>query len=75
VKIIVSDNTLRLINGGRTMNSFAKFLRDESGTTAIEYALIAAGISVAIAVVVQGIGTQVKTLFTNTSTALGTVAR
>ena len=57
------------------MKLFAKFLRDESGTTAIEYALIAVGISVAIVAVAQGIGTQVKTLFTNTSTALGTVAR
>jgi pilus assembly protein Flp/PilA len=57
------------------MKLFAKFLRDESGTTAIEYALIAVGISVAIVAVVQGIGTQVKTLFTNTSTALVTVAR
>ena len=53
------------------MKLFAKFLRDESGTTAIEYALIAVGISVAIVAVVQGIGTQVKALFTNTSTAWG----
>jgi len=44
------------------MKLFAKFLRDESGTTAIEYALIAVGISVAIVAVVQGIGTQVKAL-------------
>ena len=57
------------------MKLFAKFLRDESGTTAIEYALIAVGISVAIVAVAQGIGTQVMALFTNTSTALGTVAR
>ena len=57
------------------MKLFVKFLRDESGTTAIEYGLIAVGISVAIVAVVQGIGTQVKTLFTNTSTALGTVTR
>ena len=47
------------------MRSFGQLLRcfrvDQSGTTAIEYALIAAGISVAIITVVQGLGTQIKT--------------
>ena len=47
------------------------FLRDESGATAIEYGLIAAGISVAIIVVVQGLGTKLNTIFTNITTALG----
>ena len=37
------------------------FCADESGTTAIEYALIAAGISVAIITTVFGLGTQIKT--------------
>ena len=37
---------------------FAKFLSDESGATAIEYGLIAAGISLAIIAVVNGLGTQ-----------------
>jgi pilus assembly protein Flp/PilA len=46
------------------------FLRDESGATAIEYGLIAAGISVAIIVVVQGLGTKLNTIFTNITTAL-----
>jgi pilus assembly protein Flp/PilA len=46
------------------------FLRDESGATAIEYGLIAAGISVAIVVVVQGLGTKLNTVFTNVTTAL-----
>ena len=36
------------------------FLRDESGATAIEYGLIAAGISVAIITVVQGLGTKLS---------------
>jgi pilus assembly protein Flp/PilA len=35
---------------------FKKFVADEKGTTAIEYGLIAAGISVAIIAVVQGVG-------------------
>jgi pilus assembly protein Flp/PilA len=39
----------------------SRFLRDESGATAIEYGLIAAGISVAIVAVVQGIGSKLNT--------------
>jgi len=38
-----------------------RFRADERGATAIEYALIAAGISVAIVTTVYGLGTQVKT--------------
>ena len=45
------------------------FLRDESGATAIEYGLIAAGISVAIIAVV-GIGTKPNTKFTSISSQL-----
>ena len=46
-------------------------LQDDSGATAIEYGLIAAGISVAIIVVVQTLGTQLKATFTTVSNALG----
>jgi pilus assembly protein Flp/PilA len=46
------------------------FLRDESGATAIEYGLIAAGISIAIISVVNGIGTKLNTKFTSISTQL-----
>lgn len=46
------------------------FLKDESAATAIEYGLIAAGISVAIIGVTQGLGTKLKTTFTTVSTAL-----
>jgi pilus assembly protein Flp/PilA len=49
---------------------FARFVRDESGATAIEYGLIAAGISVAIIAVVQGLGTNLKNTFSSGSTAL-----
>jgi pilus assembly protein Flp/PilA len=49
----------------------ARFLKDESGATAIEYGLIAAGISVAIITVVNTLGTQLNTTFTSVSTALG----
>ena len=43
---------------------FARFVKDELGATAIEYGLIAAGISVAIIAVVQGLGTKLNTTFT-----------
>jgi pilus assembly protein Flp/PilA len=42
----------------------ARFLRDEEGATAIEYTIIAAGLSIVIAVVVQSIGTSVSGMFT-----------
>ncbi|MGA9947476.1 MAG: Flp family type IVb pilin [Xanthobacteraceae bacterium] len=48
----------------------ARFLKDEAGATAIEYGLIAAGISVAIIAVVGGIGTNLVTKFGTISTAL-----
>jgi pilus assembly protein Flp/PilA len=47
-----------------------RFLRDESGATAIEYGLIAAGIAVAIITVVSGLGTKLKTTFSSVSSAL-----
>jgi len=47
-----------------------RFLKNESGATAIEYGLIAAGISVAIIAVVNGLGSQLSTTFTSVSTQL-----
>ncbi len=52
------------------MKNFVRFMKDESGATAIEYGLIAACISVAIIAVVQGIGTKLNTKFTTIDTAL-----
>ena len=52
------------------MSTIMRFFRDESGATAIEYGLIAAGISVAIITVVTTIGTNLNTKFTSISTAL-----
>jgi pilus assembly protein Flp/PilA len=49
---------------------FRKFLLDEHGATAIEYGLIAAGISLAIIAVVNGLGTSLSTNFTSISTSL-----
>ncbi len=46
------------------------FLNDESGATAIEYGLIAAGIAVAIIVVVKSVGTELNTTFTKVENGL-----
>jgi pilus assembly protein Flp/PilA len=50
--------------------SVLKFLKDESGATAIEYGLIAAGISLAIIAVVNGLGTNLNTKFSDINTSL-----
>jgi pilus assembly protein Flp/PilA len=47
-----------------------RFIADENGATAIEYGLIAAGISIAIIAVVQGLGSKLNATFTSVSTAL-----
>jgi pilus assembly protein Flp/PilA len=52
------------------MNTFNAFLRDQSGATAIEYGLIAAGISVVIITVVNTLGSQLKATFTLISSDL-----
>jgi pilus assembly protein Flp/PilA len=52
------------------MRLIIRFLKDENGTTAIEYGLIAAGIAVAIIPVITGLGTKLKTTFTTVSSAL-----
>ena len=49
---------------------FSHFLNDESGATAIEYGLIAAGISLAIIAVVNGLGTNLNTRFTSINNSL-----
>jgi pilus assembly protein Flp/PilA len=52
------------------MSKIIAFLKNESGATAIEYGLIAAGISVAIIAVVNTIGTKLNTSFNSISTQL-----
>ena len=51
-------------------NLFARFVKDESGATAIEYGLIAAGISIVIVVVVNGLGSNLNTKFTDINNSL-----
>jgi pilus assembly protein Flp/PilA len=48
----------------------SKFFNDESGATAIEYGLIAAGIAIAIITAVNGVGTALTGTFTTISTSL-----
>jgi len=52
------------------MRQLIRFLRNETGATAIEYALIAGGLSIAIVVAVGNLGTTVNTMFTSVSAAL-----
>jgi pilus assembly protein Flp/PilA len=52
------------------MSTIKRFFRDENGATAIEYGLIAAGISVAIIGVVGTVGSSLNTTFTSISGAL-----
>ena len=46
------------------------FFKDETGATAIEYGLIAAGIAIAIITAVNGVGTALSTKFDTISTSL-----
>jgi pilus assembly protein Flp/PilA len=52
------------------MNTFRKFLADESGATAIEYGLIAAGIALAIITTINGLGTKLNTKFNSINSSL-----
>ncbi|WP_108682869.1 Flp family type IVb pilin [Methyloceanibacter sp. wino2] len=52
------------------MTSIKRFVKDESGATAIEYGLIAAGIAVAIITIVSAVGGTLTGIFTNVNTEL-----
>jgi len=56
--------------GRVVMKLLKSFLRDERGATAIEYGLIAAGISVAIIVAVNSLGSNLNSTFANVSANL-----
>jgi len=57
------------------MKSIKQFLLDQSGATAIEYGLIAAGISVAIIGTVNALGSQLKSVFSNVASQLATAGK
>jgi pilus assembly protein Flp/PilA len=52
------------------MRTLRKFLTDESGATAIEYGLIAAGIALAIIAIVNGLGTKLNSKFSSINSSL-----
>jgi pilus assembly protein Flp/PilA len=56
-------------------NIFSRFLKDESGATAIEYGLIAAIVSVGIITALNLVSTSLDTTFTNISTQLDTASQ
>jgi pilus assembly protein Flp/PilA len=51
-------------------NLISRFVKDQSGATAIEYGLIAAGISLAIIAAVNGLGSKLNTNFNSINTSL-----
>ena len=57
-------------NGGEMIRYIQRFLRDQSGATAIEYGLIAGLISVVIVAVLTSIGTKLNVKFQRISTGL-----
>jgi pilus assembly protein Flp/PilA len=59
-----------ILTEAKVKRSFLKFLSDESGATAIEYGLIAAGIALAIIAVVNGLGTNLNNQFTSINNSL-----
>jgi pilus assembly protein Flp/PilA len=70
--LVLTDSVanVRSLMGATSMYTVSRFLRDDSGATAIEYGLIAAGISVAIITVVGLIGDTLNVKFTAINTAL-----
>jgi pilus assembly protein Flp/PilA len=59
-----------MLNDHRMVAKLRAFLRDERAATAIEYGLIAAGISIAIIATVKGVGTKLNTTFSSISSQL-----
>jgi pilus assembly protein Flp/PilA len=57
------------------MNLLVQFLKDESGGTAIEYGLIAAGITIAIIAVINALGSQLNSTFSTISSDLAAAGR
>ena len=59
------------LNGSKALKRvFLRFLDDEAGATAIEYGLIAAGISLAIIAAVNGLGTNLNGVFSSVNSSL-----
>jgi pilus assembly protein Flp/PilA len=65
-----ANNFGKISTEANLKHTFLKFLSDESGATAIEYGLIAAGISLAIIAIVNSLGTNINDKFTSINTSL-----
>jgi pilus assembly protein Flp/PilA len=52
------------------LHLISRFLNDESGATAIEYCLIAVGLSIVIITAVNGIGSTLNSKFSTVNTSL-----
>lgn len=55
-------------------NSLRRFLADESGLSAVEYGLLAAGIAIGLWTLIQGMGSSLHTIYTNVQGDLSTAA-
>jgi pilus assembly protein Flp/PilA len=55
-------------------NVFSRFLADESGLSAVEYGLLAAGIAIGLWTLIQGMGSSLHTIYTNVGNNLSTAA-
>jgi pilus assembly protein Flp/PilA len=66
---IASIASAKIVNA-TVITSAQRFARDEGGATAIEYAMIASGVAVAVAAAITGLGTKVNGLFVTVSTSL-----
>jgi pilus assembly protein Flp/PilA len=66
----VGNTDATLAGEKKMVKTFSKFIKNESGATAIEYGLIAAGISLAIIAVVNGLGTNLSDKYTSINTSL-----
>lgn len=63
------------MSGNKTdkrMSRLQDFIKDEAGVTAIEYGLIAAGIGMAIVLVVMSVGSALELIFSDVETGLST---
>lgn len=71
VRVHTCKNTQTHQSEGNMIKSLIRnFAQNEKGATAIEYGLIAAGIAVAIAVVVFALGTRLNIIFNNILSAI-----
>jgi pilus assembly protein Flp/PilA len=58
----------------RVSKSFFRFLADDSGLSAVEYGLLAAGIAIGLWTLIQGMGSSLHTIYSNVGSNLSTAA-